>query len=151
MAYGGSQARGQIRAGAKGLSNSHCNVGSLIHWARPYRDQTRILMETMLGSQPTKPQWELQLLLLLRAQINPHKTFLYNLIFNQLKIHIYKGSIGKLLYLIRITITINSTLSLKFSRKNLKLCIEWWLMRSLNVDDISIIIYIRTIILRIGY
>ena len=35
MAYGGSQARGQIRATAAGLRHSHRNARSLTHWARP--------------------------------------------------------------------------------------------------------------------
>ena len=33
-AYGGSQARGQIRAAAAGPHHSHSNTGSLTHWAR---------------------------------------------------------------------------------------------------------------------
>ena len=35
MAFGGSQARGQIRAVAAGLYHSHSNSGSLTHWPRP--------------------------------------------------------------------------------------------------------------------
>ena len=35
MAYGGSQARGLIRATAAGLPHSHSNAGSLAHWVRP--------------------------------------------------------------------------------------------------------------------
>ena len=31
MAYGGSQARGPIRAAAASLYHSHCNVGSKLH------------------------------------------------------------------------------------------------------------------------
>ena len=35
IAYGASQARGQIGATAASLHQSHSNVGSLTHWARP--------------------------------------------------------------------------------------------------------------------
>ena len=63
-AYGGSQAKGRIRAAATGLQHSHSNTGSephprLQHSSRPClilnplreaRDQMRILMDTMLGS-----------------------------------------------------------------------------------------------------
>ena len=59
MAYGGSQAKGPIRAAAAGLHHSHSNVGSshvydLHHSSRPHwilnplseaKDQTRILMD----------------------------------------------------------------------------------------------------------
>ena len=35
VAYGGSQARGQIGAMAAGLHHTHSNAGSLTHWMRP--------------------------------------------------------------------------------------------------------------------
>ena len=35
VAYGGSQAKGPIRAAAAGLHPSHSNAGSLTHWVRP--------------------------------------------------------------------------------------------------------------------
>ena len=68
VAYGSSQARGQIRAAAAGLSyshsHSHSNTGSKLHlqptqqlaeWQilnelSETRDQTHALMDTMLGS-----------------------------------------------------------------------------------------------------
>ena len=40
MAYGGSQARGQIWATAANLCHNHSNVGSLTHWARPGIEST---------------------------------------------------------------------------------------------------------------
>ena len=35
IAYGGSQAKGLIRAVATSIHHSHSNAGSLTHWARP--------------------------------------------------------------------------------------------------------------------
>ena len=40
MAYGGSQARGWIRAAAAGLHNSCSNTRSLTHWAKPEIEPT---------------------------------------------------------------------------------------------------------------
>ena len=43
-AYGGSQARGLIRAVAAGLCHSHSNTGSLTHWSEA-RDRNCILTD----------------------------------------------------------------------------------------------------------
>ena len=42
VAYGSSQARGQIGVAAAGLCSSHSNAGSLTHWARPGSEPTSL-------------------------------------------------------------------------------------------------------------
>ena len=73
VAYGSSGARGQIRATAASLHHSHstwdrsrvCNLHHRFwqHWIlKPLseaRNQTHILTDTISGSEPSKPQWEL--------------------------------------------------------------------------------------------
>ena len=58
VAYGGSQARGWIRAIAAGLRQSHSSAGTLTHWARPGIEPSpsRILV----GFVSSTPQRELQ-------------------------------------------------------------------------------------------
>ena len=66
-AYGGSQARGRIRAVANGLCHSHGNAGSLTHWVRP-----GINPETswfLVGFVSTGPQRELPVCLRLTLYI----------------------------------------------------------------------------------
>ena len=56
MAFGNSQARGQIRAIAASLSHSHVNTRSLIHrmgpWIKPTSSWIRVRFIT------TEPQWQ---------------------------------------------------------------------------------------------
>ena len=71
-AYGGSQARGPIGTVADSLHHSHGNTGSepclqpmlqlvaILNLLSETRDQTHILTDTMSGSYPAEPQWELQ-------------------------------------------------------------------------------------------
>ena len=56
MAYGSSQARGQIGAAAAGLHHSHSNAGSLTHWARPGIKPASFWI--LVGFITTEPWWE---------------------------------------------------------------------------------------------
>ena len=57
LAYGSSQARGQIRAAAAGLHHSHSNTASLTHWLRPGIKSTSSWIP--VGFFPAKPRREL--------------------------------------------------------------------------------------------
>ena len=57
MAYGGSQARVQIRAVAASLHHSHSNAGSLTHWPRLGIVPSSSWI--LVGFVSTEPQWEL--------------------------------------------------------------------------------------------
>ena len=57
VAYGGTLARGLIRAAATSLCHSHSNMGSLTHWARPGILHTSSWI--LVGFVSAMPQWEL--------------------------------------------------------------------------------------------
>ena len=73
LTYGSSRARGQIGAAAAGLHHSHATLDlshifnlchslgqrQVLNPLSEARDGTRILMETVSGSQLAEPQWEL--------------------------------------------------------------------------------------------
>ena len=58
LAYGGSQARGRIRATAASLHHSHSNVRSPTHWARPGIEPVSSWILVRFIS--AEPRWELQ-------------------------------------------------------------------------------------------
>ena len=68
VAYGSSRARVPVGTAAAGLRQSQSNTGSKLQFAAMQipnplseaRDQTCILMDTMLGPYPTEPQGELK-------------------------------------------------------------------------------------------
>ena len=57
VAYGSSQARGWIRAAAKGLHHSHSNSRFLTHWVRPGIEPASLWI--WVGFVTAQPQWEL--------------------------------------------------------------------------------------------
>ena len=58
MAYGGFQARGQIRATAASLHHSHSNAGSLTHWAGPgIEPETSWILVGFISTVPLWNSW----------------------------------------------------------------------------------------------